>query len=220
MKNVIDVYIYKDKKELLQIEPFFTNYRMEKINNTKNNKVIKENIITEHFLKTVLNNYNINLKHEKIIKKYNGKPYLLNNKIFYNISHSNGLFVIAVAKSDLSIDIEYNKINRINIAKRIYNNIPKNLTNDQLIKDFVIKESFIKYYGMSIYNNLKDILINTNKINYKDKTINYKLYEYKDYYISVTNKNEFETNFYYLSNITTSNLINYNEYIKIIKSDE
>ena len=67
---------------------------------------IKENANAKELLKESLKkDYNIS-DYEIIYNEYN-KPYLKNEKIYFNISHSNGTIVLVISDKEIGVDVEY-----------------------------------------------------------------------------------------------------------------
>lgn len=60
---------------------------------------------SEKFTKFILSRY-YNIRDPQISKTIHGKPFLKNDKVFFNASHSKGLLALAVAKSEIGLDIE------------------------------------------------------------------------------------------------------------------
>lgn len=219
--NIATTYIYEILgNENFQIESFFSNYRLNQINSSSNKTIINKMIITEHFLKFVLerelfksiNKININTTK-------NGKPYLVDESIFFNITHKNNLILIVTSNNEVSIDIEKVNIKHLKISNKLYND-KVNYSINRIIKDFTIKESYIKFFGLNILTNMK-LINNDNKlIEGPSGTINYQSYKVNNYYITIAKKQEFSVNFIKISKLNTNNLINYNKYITILKSKE
>lgn len=121
-----------------------------------------------------------NIDNYEICYTKNGKPYLKNNKVYFNISNDNQYFIIAFSKHPIGIDIQfYKKINKE--FKKILNICEYD--DKKCIEIFSLKEAIIKLEGLT----LKDInKINTKK--YKIKKIRNEKYViniamYKDRHI-------------------------------------
>lgn len=218
--NLINIYLYElNNNENLYIEPFFSSYRLNKISISNNNKIINKMIITEHLLKYALE---LELKKKiskiEIITTKNGKPYLVDNEIYFSISHKDNIIFIAISKNDLAIDIEKIDSKHLKVAKKLYET-DANYSIARIIKDFTIKESYIKYYGLSILTNMKEIVINDKIVGPKGNLF-YKTFKYNNYFITIASLSEFNSNFIKVNELYTNDLINYNKYIKISKSKE
>lgn len=219
--NLVNTYIYEiTGAENYQIESFFSSYRLNQINSSSNPIIINKMIITEHFLKFVIEkelNKSINIINIETTK--NGKPYLVDENLFFNITHKGNLILIATANDEVSIDIEKVNIKHLKISNKLYNDKVYYSIN-RIIKDFTIKESYIKFFGLNILTNMKLINHDDKLIEGPSGTISYKAFKYKDYYITVAKELEFKVNFIKIKKLNSNDLINYNKYIKIFKSKE
>src|SRR5690554_827357 len=219
--NLVNVYLYRiTDKETLEVTSFFSNYRLNKIKNSNNLDIINKMIITEHFLKFVLEK-ELNKKFEKIniTTTKNGKPYLVDQEIYFNITHKDNIILIALSKKDISVDIEKVNIKHKKVSSKLYDN-KVNYSINRIIKDFTIKESYIKYYGLNILTNMKLITNDDNIIYGPSGNINYKSFKYFNYYITIAQKERFRVDFIKINELYSKDLINYNKYIKILKSKE
>ena len=122
---------------------------------------IEKNISSQDFLSKILKeNYNID-KYELIYNEY-GKPFLKDNKLFFNISHDNNLMVIAISDKNIGIDIEYLTYNRF-VLKKCFNEKEQHKVNNKVNKEkeftkiWVMKEAYVKMKGTGIITDLKDI---------------------------------------------------------------
>lgn len=214
-----NLFIYKYQDLDLEIKDFFSDYRLNKISLSNNPLVIKRMIETEYILFNVLKEY-INVNKLDFNVTTNGRPILKDNKLSFNISHSNEYLVIALSPNNISTDIEYIDMKRLKIKKRLYENY-QNKTIDDVIKDFTIKEAFIKYNNGSITESLKSIKI-TEKTVYNDlKILNYINFKYDNYYISVLKEKAFKLNVYLISDFNyLLNTINYNKIYKESEEEE
>lgn len=194
----LKLYLYLNDSEELISEDFFTKYRLEKIKETKNNKVINQNINSEHLLYESLKDQHINLKELEVNKTTNGKPYFINNSLKYNMSHSNSLYGVLYSNEEVGLDIEYIDVKRKSISKKIYSKeIDFNkLSYEQVIKDFTIKESYIKYFDLTVFHDFKSININKNQVCGKQGCLYFKTFKYNNYYISLTSKSKFQLKSY------------------------
>ena len=94
---------------------------------------IEKNISSQDFLSKILKeNYNID-KYELIYNEY-GKPFLKDNKLFFNISHDNNLMVIAISDKNIGIDIEYLTYNRF-VLKKCFNEKEQHKVNNKVNKE-------------------------------------------------------------------------------------
>ena len=127
---------------------------------------IKENANAKELLKESLKkDYNIS-EYEIIYNEYN-KPYLKNEKIYFNISHSNGTIVLVISDKEIGVDVEYFVYKESVVRKYFTNNEQNEILNSKnKVYDFtriwVMKEAFVKMKGIGISYGL--ININTTKI--------------------------------------------------------
>lgn len=92
------------------------------------------------------------------------KPYL--KGLFYNVSHSKGRIAIAISESEVGIDIQkYTEV--IEKVKPKYYSLLDFEQN--LLRMWVIKESYLKYIGIGLTNDLFNVRINENYVSYLDE---------------------------------------------------
>jgi 4'-phosphopantetheinyl transferase len=137
---------------------------------------IKKNTDSNKMLNNILKKYHIN---NDIFYNEYGKPYIKNNPLYFNISHSNNITVIAISDKEIGIDIEHITFKK-NIIDKICTEEEKLLINNAhgFTKLWVKKESYIKYLGTGLSYGLKNV--DTNKLKFIIK-------KYKNYYISIYN---------------------------------
>ena len=127
------------------------------------------------YLYELLKEYNINLLEEEIIYINNQKPYIKNNPIYFNISHSNNMIAIVIADTECSIDIEYINMNKnhdkivnklfSNDEQLIYSNHPHKL--EYFYELWTKKESCFKLTGEGIkISKFSEIQYSNNIISY------------------------------------------------------
>lgn len=88
----------------------------------------------------------------KISKSINGKPYIDNSNIFYNISHKNKMVGLIISNSEVGLDIEYidtENIKRESILKYFFTEKEREsiTNNEELLTLWTKKESYIKLNG-------------------------------------------------------------------------
>lgn len=109
------------------------------------------------FYKTSKELLEIALKEEgitsyKILKSKNGKPYLENSNIFYNISHKNKMVGLIISNSEVGLDMEYidtESIKRQSTLKYFFTEKEREsiTNNEELLTLWTKKESYIKLNG-------------------------------------------------------------------------
>ena len=136
-----NLFIYKYQDLDLEIKDFFSDYRLNKISLSNNPLVIKRMIETEYILFNVLKEY-LNINKLDFNVTTNGRPILKDNKLSFNISHSNEYLVIALSPNNISADIEYIDMKRLKIKKRLYENYQNKLTMilKELLKTLQLKK--------------------------------------------------------------------------------
>jgi len=137
--------------------------------------------------------FNLKLNEKDIIINKYGKPYL-NNNLYYNISHTANIIVIAVSNNEIGIDAELltRKISDTLINKYFKNEYENTF---DIIKLWTKKESFVKYLGKSMFTEIKNIKIKENLIIYKNEVVNINSFNYtiNNIYINIiTNESNFE----------------------------
>lgn len=126
------------------------------------------------FSKTSKELLEIALKEEKITsykisKSINGKPYIDNSNIFYNISHKNKMVGLIISDSEVGLDIEYldtENIKRESILKYFFTEKEREsiTTNEDLLTLWTKKESYIKLNGGMLRDAIGLDINNTNVI--------------------------------------------------------
>lgn len=109
------------------------------------------------FSKTSKELLEIALKEEKITsykisESINGKPYIDNSNIFYNISHKNKMVGLIISNSEVGLDIEYidtESIKRQSTLKYFFTEKEREsiTNNEELLTLWTKKESYIKLNG-------------------------------------------------------------------------
>lgn len=118
----------------------------------------------------------------KILKSKNGKPYLENSNIFYNISHKNKMVGLIISNSEVGLDIEYidtENIKRKSTLKYFFTEKEREsiTNNEELLTLWTKKESYIKLNG----GMLRDAIgLDINNIN-----VIYDTFKLDDYIITI-----------------------------------
>ncbi len=105
----------------------------------------------------------------KISKSINGKPYIDNSNIFYNISHKNKMVGLIISNSEVGLDIEYidtENIKRESTLKYFFTEKEREsiTTNEDLLTLWTKKESYIKLNGGMLRDAIGLDINNTNVI--------------------------------------------------------
>lgn len=158
--------ISEEKYKLLYT--FLPPSRKQKVDKTKDENSKKIQIVEYYLLK---NNLGFCFQKDFFYNLF-GKPYILGEKNF-SISHTKRALVIATSENEIGIDIqEITKINDKLIKKTCSENEQKILQNcknkdEQFAVFWTMKESYVKMFGKSIFNDTKNILKNINDVNFK-----------------------------------------------------
>ena len=146
----------------------FSSYKKDKISRCTNKKRINELIQGEKLLVQALSD--LGLKCEiplDIVTNEYGKPYLRDNKFFFNISHSKNYIACAISLFEVGLDIEQIDDRYENIIQKLLTTeeLKNNETNiEYLIKIWTVKEAYTKLIGTGINMNLKEINTSSNGI--------------------------------------------------------
>lgn len=148
---------------------------------------IKENTNSKELLKECLKkDFNIS-NYEIIFNDYN-KPYLKNEKIYFNISHDKGTTVLVISDNEIGVDIEYFTYKE-NVVRKYFTTNEQNEILNSANKEYdftriwVMKEAFVKMMGIGISYGLLNV--DTTKI--KDKI---ELIENEKYIIAICKSEE------------------------------
>ena len=196
MKHIIYKSLDNYQEDILN-EFFYSikNIKQERITKLKNKQDKYLSILGEYLLMNILKeNYNTNYQDINIIYNENGKPYIENSNIYFNISHSNNYAAVIVSNKECGIDIE--KIRDINTdIIKIYASpneqkyILENNTITRLYEIYCLKEAYLKMYGLKL-NNIQNVefIITNKKIVCSDLKVDCKLIHHQDYIIATCEK--------------------------------
>lgn len=153
----------------------FDNYALFYSFNYKNNshKFLNE-ILKKEYL---ISNY-------EIVTNINGKPYLKNCSLFFNISNKKDMIGIVISNEEIGLDIEYIEsleIKNDSILKYFFTNREREYikNNKDLLLTWTKKESYVKLLGGSLAD-CKDIDVFGLKTKFKSIQID-------DYIITICN---------------------------------
>lgn len=200
-KQKIDLFIEKINPNLNNIHyTHFSNYRIEKINNSKSVTQKNLNIQTELLLNKAIN-YNSKQFYSfpEIQVNEQGKPSFTNLNIDFNISHSNNYLVVGISNKAIGVDLELINNKHLKVAKKLFNeNDYIKYKNDinEIIKVWTIKEAYIKLFGSTMLISLKNIVINKNVISGPYGKAYFKTIKYNNYYLTVASLKAVKLNIY------------------------
>ena len=106
-----------------------------------------------------------NVSYEALRRNENGKPQA-ENGIYFNISHSGEYWCIAFSDSECGIDIELDRQLRARMSHKILFE-GEQLIDDNLLKNWVIKEAYAKMVGVGISISFSTIDIENVKEEYE-----------------------------------------------------
>lgn len=98
-----------------------------------------------------------------------GKPYLLGNKLYFNISHSKQKVAVALSNGEVGIDIEKISNPNLKIVDRFFTYDEKNFIfsckdklkiAERFYVVWTLKESYLKYKGIGLKQSLKSFGFN------------------------------------------------------------
>lgn len=127
---------------------------------------LKRNFLIRRFyLRAILSNYTGEKKKkiEYVLNDFK-KPFLLNNpNIYFNVSHSENMILVAIADQLIGVDVE--KIVKTDVenlfpfvfSREEEKNIPLLNKIEYFYNIWCIKESYLKYIGIGLNVELKDI---------------------------------------------------------------
>lgn len=187
IKNINDIssQTYQDFYKKLSKDQ--KNRINKKINENDKKRSLLGLILLEELLEKDLNN--IIIKYSK-----NGKPYLKDHNIYFNISHKKDYVVTIISNKRIGIDIEYMDKNKINSSTLKYFSTEteeKYINNKDLYFTlFSLKESYLKMKDIIFDKNMIEFRIDNNKIINKRTDINIKIIkDIKNYIITICEEN-------------------------------
>lgn len=198
MKYIIDNinnYSNDEYKDFYQNIKKYKKIKIKKLISINKQKqaILGENLLIKGLKKI----YNLDYAQIKILRNKNGKQYIKNKKIYYNISHSNDYVICVFANNKIGVDIEKIKNtnfknlhqfateNEINYLLKNNDNIDKNI-----FQLYTLKEAYFKMKGSNL-NNIKDVefLLMHNQFKCSDNQVLIKIIpKITDYTISICQK--------------------------------
>ena len=138
------------------------------------------------------------LGYKDIDFKYNenGKPYLVDIPLFFNLSHSGNLAICVISDQEVGIDIELTNRYKDDLLKMVSTELEYKYINNSDNKELLftrlwtIKESVMKYLGTGLKIAPKHIEIDfmdklSIKVNNEKLNVDVKIFEMENYCISV-----------------------------------
>ena len=149
--------------------------------------------------------FNLKTHQLTFIKNKYGKPYIYDNPIFFNISHSGNWVVCAFSSSEIGVDIEKIKEMKLSIAKSFFSGYEYatllNMNDAQQLDYFytiwTLKESYIKWLGTGLSTPLNSFSFDLNNKNVLlshneniQNNLCFKQYSISEYKLSVCSENK------------------------------
>lgn len=185
---MIEIYYGKtNTNELEKKERELVDFFKERINKFSNIEEKNIRINLYYYLQKKLKEKNISLSFA--LNSF-GKIYLNEISVYISLTHSKGYFAFAISDEEVGLDIE--KI-RNNINERISYRISKEIIKkDEIIKIWTVKESYLKYLGVGITTDLKNVVFDEESVSLNSLMVakyqNFKIDEI--YELTVCSKNK------------------------------
>lgn len=150
--------------------------------------VIKTQTDIYEFVKQKLKE-KFNITDFRILKTEKGKPYIENENIFFNITHSGNLKAVAIGQSKVGIDAEFLRKPNLKVAKRFtkpeQDYILENDSDNRFFEIWTKKEAYLKYKGVGLSYGL-------DKFNVLEMPSMFKTFEMDGYIITVCSESEYK----------------------------
>ncbi|MBP0979528.1 MAG: 4'-phosphopantetheinyl transferase superfamily protein [Oscillospiraceae bacterium] len=176
--------------------------------NIKINYNKKQSLVAWSFIIKYLESQNLDSKY-LFKKNKHGKPFLINNQLYFNISHSHEKVVVAVSSSEVGVDIEKISNRNLKIIDRYFTKKEKDFifldnNNIKIINRFYIvwtlKESYLKFKGVGLtlklnsfefdFNNLEKIKLILENNKGEDKSLYFRYIDLDNYILSCCGKDK------------------------------
>lgn len=141
---------------------YYTFYPYEKQDRQKNFEIMniyRKKLLDYAFVKHTGKNFDVN----NIMKKKNGKPYLKDSDLYFNISHTNGLICCGISDTEIGVDCEHIREFNTALLDKVCTPTEKHaiLSNTDINRAFfahwTLKESYCKFTGNGLSEKLKNI---------------------------------------------------------------
>ena len=159
---IANVDCLKDRALFEKLCSSVSQKRREKIDKYRFDEDKRLSLGAEALFIKALDEFGIDYKSINLDYGKNKKPYIKGNELYFNLSHSGNMAVCAVSESEIGVDIEQIKSADFKIAKRIFTESETAFvgdSNEQFIRLWTLKESYMKYLGKGLSLSPKDIEI-------------------------------------------------------------
>ena len=102
------------------------------------------------------------ITHYELVYNEYGKPYLKDNAVYFNISHTKNIIVVAVSDKEVGVDIQY-KCYRPRVKDKYFTKEEKAYIDNSLDKEdaftaiWVKKEAYLKMIGQGLSYGLNNV---------------------------------------------------------------
>lgn len=175
------------------------NIYIAKKNNLNNiNNRLYESSLGQELLKMAYRDKlgkELNLSHIK--RDENNKPYIINNDVYFNISHSRDFVVCVIADFEIGIDIEQDRKLNENAIKKFALKEDFEIC-ENAIKIWNIKEAYSKYLGIGLkldFSSVSIFDINNSSSVLVDEICE-EISNYENIYLAVCFSNNINFDFY------------------------
>jgi len=183
MKKLNPLHIWKIPLDITEVEvkelfPTLTAEEQENATRFRFDKHRRRYVASHAAMRKILADHlNISDAELNVVTDRNGKPYIPNNPVYFNLSHSEEMAILALSENcSVGIDVEYvdQKVNAMSIANRFFHPLEaaqlEGLPGKDLVNNFfrcwTAKEAYLKAMGVGITEHLKVFAlkyVNTNK---------------------------------------------------------
>lgn len=150
--------------------------KIDKLNNrdSKNTSLLAGILLNRHIERNNFTNY-------QIVLSDNGKPYEMNNKFYFSISHSVNTVAVAISDTPVGIDLELNnRKEKKNIINRFFN---EDDLNKPFLETWTQKESYTKLKDKNLIEVLKNPI---------DKGVFFQTFVTEEYTLSICTEEKTE----------------------------
>lgn len=162
-----------DQKKDLYMQ-FLSEERQGRVLRRRSSKTALECMQTGLFLRYGLEQLEEKNLYQRVTVRDNGKPYIKNSKVHFNLSHSGDYVILMIADAECGIDLQKQVNDQERLAKRVlheeeythYAAMPDDMCKGELLSWYwSVKEAYLKYTGDGIRYamselNMSDFILN------------------------------------------------------------
>ena len=145
-------------EEIEKLLKYVPKEKQEKLQYVKNQKAKQESILAWYLLHKALVERGIG--GYSIVFGENGKPYIKDAPVFFNLSHSNNFVCCCVGDRELGIDCEKIKPVKDNVINKVLTERERKTLKEKdsdFIRFWTLKESFLKHSGSGITSEIYEL---------------------------------------------------------------